>query len=74
MSKFSRIIATGSFLPPHQVSNAQLVSDLAEQGIDVQRRFVLDSLGRMDAQDLAKFESLIIQMRDLMRERQSKTD
>ncbi len=47
---------------------------LAEQGIDVQRSFVLDSLGRMDAQDLAKFETLIVQVRDLVRERQSKAD
>ena len=47
---------------------------LAEQGIDVQRRFVVDSLGRMDAQDLAKFESLIVQVRDLVREGQSKAD
>ncbi len=47
---------------------------LAEQGIDVQRRFVVDSLGRMDAQDLAKLESLIVQVRDLVREGQSKAD
>jgi DNA-binding MarR family transcriptional regulator len=42
---------------------------LAEQGIEVQRRFVLDTLGRMSADDLKKFESLIIETRDLIRER-----
>ena len=47
---------------------------LAEQGIAVQRRFVLDTLGRMSPDDLAKFESLLVNVRDLVRERQSKSD
>jgi DNA-binding MarR family transcriptional regulator len=41
---------------------------LAEQGIEIQRRFVIDTLGRMSAEDLQKFESLIVAMRDLIRE------
>jgi len=41
---------------------------LAEQGIEVQRRFVIDTLGRMSAEDLKKFESLIVATRDLIRE------
>ena len=45
--------------------------DLAEQGIAVQRRFVLDTLGRMAPDDLAKFESLLVNVRDLVRECQS---
>lgn len=45
--------------------------DLAEQGIAAQRRFVLDTLGRMAPDDLAKFESLLVNVRDLVRERQS---
>ncbi len=41
---------------------------LAEQGIEVQRRFVIETLGRMSAEDLKKFESLIVTTRDLIRE------
>ena len=41
---------------------------LAEQGIEVQRRFVIETVGRMSAEDLQKFESLIVAMRDLIRE------
>mgnify|MGYP006272323647 CR=1 FL=1 len=48
--------------------------DLAEQGIAVQRRFVLDTLGRMAPDDLAKFESLLVNVRDLVRETESKAD
>ena len=41
---------------------------LAEKGIDVQRQFVNDTLGRMSDEDLKKFESLIVATRDLIRE------
>jgi len=41
---------------------------LAMQGIEVQRQFVIDTLGRMSADDLQKFESLIVNMRDFIRE------
>lgn len=41
---------------------------LAEKGIEVQRRFVVDTLGRMSADDLKKLESLIVTTRDLIRE------
>jgi DNA-binding MarR family transcriptional regulator len=41
---------------------------LAEQGIEVQRRFVIDTLGRMSAEDLKQLESLIVTTRDLIRE------
>ena len=41
---------------------------LAEQGIEVQRQFVIDTLGRISADDLKKFESLIVSTRDLIRE------
>ena len=38
------------------------------EGIDVQRQFVNDTLGRMSDEDLKKFESLIVATRDLIRE------
>ena len=41
---------------------------LAEKGIEVQRRFVIDTLGRMSAEDLKQLESLIVTTRDLIRE------
>jgi DNA-binding MarR family transcriptional regulator len=41
---------------------------LALQGIEVQRQFVIDTLGRMSADDLQKFESLIVNTRDFIRE------
>ena len=41
---------------------------LAEQGIEVQRRFVIETLGRMSAEDLKQLESLIVTTRDLIRE------
>ena len=41
---------------------------LAEKGIEVQRRFVIETLGRMSADDLKKLESLIVTTRDLIRE------
>ncbi len=41
---------------------------LAEKGIEVQRSFVLDTLGRMSADDLAKFENLLVMTRDHVRE------
>ena len=34
MSKYSRIVGTGSCLPPHRVSNAELAATLAEKGLE----------------------------------------
>jgi 3-oxoacyl-[acyl-carrier-protein] synthase-3 len=45
MSKFSRIISTGSFLPPERVSNAQLVSDLAKQGVESSDEWIVERTG-----------------------------
>ena len=45
MSKFSRIISTGSFLPPERVSNAQLVSDLAKHGIESSDEWIVERTG-----------------------------
>ena len=45
MSKFSRIIATGSFLPPERVSNAQLVSDLAKHGVESSDEWIVERTG-----------------------------
>jgi 3-oxoacyl-[acyl-carrier-protein] synthase-3 len=45
MSKYSRIISTGSFLPPQKVSNAQLVSDLARNGIESSDEWIVERTG-----------------------------
>ena len=34
MSRFSRITGTGSFLPPRRLTNADLVAELTEAGMD----------------------------------------
>ncbi|RFB78158.1 MarR family winged helix-turn-helix transcriptional regulator [Methylovirgula sp. 4M-Z18] len=40
---------------------------MAEQGIDVQRQFIAETLGRMSSQQLLDFERLIIGARDFAR-------
>lgn len=45
MSKYSRIISTGSFLPEQRVSNAQLVSDLARDGIESSDEWIVERTG-----------------------------
>ena len=52
----------------HAIYLTQQGRALAEQGIDVQRRFVIETLGRMSPDDLKKFESLIVTTRDFIRE------
>lgn len=45
MSKYSRIISTGSYLPEKRVSNAQLVSDLARDGIESSDEWIVERTG-----------------------------
>ena len=52
----------------HAIYLTQQGRALAEQGIEVQRRFVIETLGRMSPDDLKKFESLIVTTRDFIRE------
>jgi DNA-binding MarR family transcriptional regulator len=52
----------------HAIYLTQQGRALAEQGIEVQRRFVIETLGRMSPDDLKKFESLIVTTREFIRE------
>jgi len=42
---FSRITGTGSFLPPHRVSNAALAARLAADGIETSDEWIVDRTG-----------------------------
>lgn len=45
MTSFSRIIGTGSYLPPHRVSNNELVSQLAQDGIESSHEWIVERTG-----------------------------
>ena len=45
MSTYSKIIGTGSTLPPNRVTNAQLVSDLALRGIETSDEWITSRSG-----------------------------
>jgi 3-oxoacyl-[acyl-carrier-protein] synthase-3 len=45
MSPYSRIIGTGSALPERRVSNAQLVADLAKDGIETSDQWIVERTG-----------------------------
>lgn len=45
MQRFSKITGTGSFLPPHQVGNQELVDRLAGQGIETSNEWIVDRTG-----------------------------
>jgi 3-oxoacyl-[acyl-carrier-protein] synthase-3 len=45
MRRYSRITGTGSFLPPRRVSNADLVAQLAVQGIETSDRWIVERTG-----------------------------
>jgi DNA-binding MarR family transcriptional regulator len=47
---------------------------LAQEGIEIQRRFVTDTLGQMPDTDLATFNRLLGSLRDLVREQSEKPD
>jgi len=44
-NKFSRIAGTGSFLPPHRVSNQELVDRLARDGIQTSDDWIVERTG-----------------------------
>ncbi len=45
MSRYSRITGTGSYLPPHKVTNADLVSQLAAKGIETSNEWIVERSG-----------------------------
>lgn len=45
MRRYSRITGTGSFLPPHRLSNAELVAKLAEQGVVTSDEWIVERTG-----------------------------
>lgn len=44
-SPYTRITGTGGYLPPHRVSNAELVARLASQGIETQDAWIVERTG-----------------------------
>jgi 3-oxoacyl-[acyl-carrier-protein] synthase III len=44
-SRFSRITGTGSYLPPRQVSNAELAAELAVRGIETSDQWIVERTG-----------------------------
>ena len=45
MSRYSRITGTGSYLPPHKVTNAELVDQLAAKGIETSNEWIVERSG-----------------------------
>ncbi len=45
MTSYSRITGTGSHLPPRRLTNADLVADLAQRGIDTSDEWILERTG-----------------------------
>lgn len=45
MTRYSRIIGTGSFLPPRKVTNAQIVAQLAKLGIESSEPWIVERTG-----------------------------
>jgi 3-oxoacyl-[acyl-carrier-protein] synthase-3 len=45
MTRFSRITGTGSYLPPRRLSNADLVGQLAAQGIETSDEWIVERTG-----------------------------
>jgi 3-oxoacyl-[acyl-carrier-protein] synthase-3 len=44
-SRFSRITGTGSYLPPRQVSNAELAAELATRGVETSDQWIVERTG-----------------------------
>ena len=45
MSLYSRILGTGSFLPPKRLSNAELAAELAQQGVETSDDWIVERTG-----------------------------
>jgi 3-oxoacyl-[acyl-carrier-protein] synthase III len=44
-SRYSRITGTGSYLPPRQVSNAELAAELATRGVETSDQWIVERTG-----------------------------
>lgn len=45
MKRYSRISGTGSYLPPHRLSNADLVAELAAKGVETSDAWIVERTG-----------------------------
>ncbi|NDF05820.1 MAG: 3-oxoacyl-ACP synthase, partial [Betaproteobacteria bacterium] len=45
MTVYSRIAGTGSYLPPHRLSNADLVAQLAADGVESSDEWIVERTG-----------------------------
>lgn len=45
MTRYSKIIGTGSYLPPNRVTNAQLAAQLAEKGVETSDEWIVSRSG-----------------------------
>ncbi|MEI7514873.1 MAG: beta-ketoacyl-ACP synthase III [Betaproteobacteria bacterium] len=45
MSRYSRITGTGSYLPPKRLTNADLVAELASQGVETSDQWIVERSG-----------------------------
>ena len=45
MRRYSRITGTGSYLPPRRLSNADLVAELAERGVETSDDWIVERTG-----------------------------
>ena len=45
MKIYSRISGTGSFLPPRRLTNADLVQELASQGVETNEKWIVERTG-----------------------------
>jgi len=45
MNRYARIIGTGSYLPPRRLSNAELVAQLAADGVESSDEWIVERTG-----------------------------
>ncbi|MFZ3127373.1 MAG: beta-ketoacyl-ACP synthase III [Rhodoferax sp.] len=45
MKRYSRISGTGSYLPPHRLTNADLVAELAAKGVETSHEWIVERTG-----------------------------
>lgn len=45
MTRYSRITGTGSYLPPHRLTNAELVAELATKGVETSDEWIVERTG-----------------------------
>ena len=45
MTRYSRITGTGSYLPPHRLTNAELATELASKGVETSDEWIVERTG-----------------------------